>query len=680
MPESQLDSADGMSRLSRQNRRLRRFVYLLLIVIAAGVGAASIWRVDPLLSANDRSRWATVRALFENDPEKVDNRYQIDAVIDDPREHWDTIDKVRHEGHFYSTKPPLLPTLVEGVYEVVCRVTDELDGEPPDERSASKHNGWRLGEETALTTRAILTIVNLLPWLASLVVLTLIVERYSRRDLTRVFIIAAAALGTILSTFLVTLNNHLIAAVSLIFALYPAMRIVIDGERKWWLFALAGFFAAFTCTNELPAAAFGVALFGLLLWKAPKQTLLVFVPFALIPLAAFFYTNWLATGGWKPFYLYYGTEKYEYVHKGVPSYWMNPGGIDANQEPPWLYFLHCTVGHHGVFSLTPVFLLSVIGWCGLRFWTSQQVKPFLWMGLGLTVLVVGFYLTRTQNYNYGGNTAGLRWTFWLIPFWLIAMIPVLDQFARAAWFRIAAGVLLLVSVFSATYSLENPWRPPWLYQVMQRYEWIDYRTPPPETPFDRGLTTWIARLPKSKERDEDYWIRFAGVDVRGQRFEIELRDGGPHTHEGTPLRIIEARKPGPEGKPVVVKYYIDPKTFRAGKKVAGFLWGHIEEDEGTALTFLRGLPANRAYSVGKVDYIFNERLREDAFTCYRAAAQVTHGQKPNVHRYRCDTWLCEDVPFGALQVKFTVYDGTTGEIISTRFLKAVAAGRIGQTE
>ena len=48
-------------------RRLRRFAYLLIITLAGGLGAASIWRVQPLLSANDRSRWATVRALVEFD-------------------------------------------------------------------------------------------------------------------------------------------------------------------------------------------------------------------------------------------------------------------------------------------------------------------------------------------------------------------------------------------------------------------------------------------------------------------------------------------------------------------------------------------------------------------------------------------------------------------------------------
>lgn len=688
MPESpaeQQAEAAALGRLSRKNRRLRRFVYLVLITIAGGLGASSIWRVDPLLSANDRSRWATVRALFENETDPEKNPYQIDDVIADEREHWDTIDKVRHEGHFYSTKPPLLPTLVEGVYEVVNRVTDELDGEPENERVAHKHNGWKLGEETALTTRTILTIVNLIPWLIALAVVAMMAERYSQRDLTRVLLVATAALGTILSTFLVTLNNHITAVISLIFALYPAMRIVIDGERKWWLFALAGFFAAFTCTNELPAALFGLAIFGLLVWKAPKQTLFIFGPCALIPLVGFFYTNWLATGGWKPFYAYYGTEKYEYVHQGVPSYWMQPGGIDANTESPAVYFLHCTIGHHGIFSLTPIFLIAVAGWIGMRWWKNRKLSPFLWMGLGLTLAVIAFYLSRTQNYNYGGNTAGLRWTFWLIPFWLIAMIPALDQLTRAAWFRITAALLLIISIFSATYSLDNPWRPPWLFSLMQRYEWIgDYRTAREPSTFDKTpVATWFSRLPSGDEADPTYWIRFEGTSVGGKKIQLELRDGGTVMQDEKRLRILEVHRSDGGADSTVTRYRIDAESFREGLVVHSFYDGSPDEqDRATALGFLRGLPTNprprpyRAYSIGKVDYVFNAKLREgDAFKCYRAASGVRYGPGRG-DRYRCDSWLCESVPFGVLQVKYTVTDLNTGEVLSQRFLKAVAVGKI----
>ena len=67
----------------------------------------------PFLSANDRSRWMTIRSLVEY------GKYEIDDIRGQP--NWDSIDEVKHMGrdgqmHFYSSKPPLLATLIAGEY------------------------------------------------------------------------------------------------------------------------------------------------------------------------------------------------------------------------------------------------------------------------------------------------------------------------------------------------------------------------------------------------------------------------------------------------------------------------------------------------------------------------------------------------------------------------------------
>src|SRR5690606_9947931 len=95
-----------------------------------------------------------------------------------------------------------------------------------------------------------------------------------------------------------------------------------------WHFVACGLITAFGTCNELPSGLLGIGVFLILLKAAPKQTLTLFVPAALIPLIAFFVANFAATGSWKPFYASYGTETYEFVHEGVPSYWSDPKGID----------------------------------------------------------------------------------------------------------------------------------------------------------------------------------------------------------------------------------------------------------------------------------------------------------------------------------------------------------------
>jgi hypothetical protein len=318
------------------------------------------------------------------------------------------------------------------------------------------------------------------------------------------------------------------------------------------------------------------------------------------------------------------------------------------------------------------------------------------MGLLLTVAVIGFYLSRTENYNYGGNTAGLRWTFWLIPFWLIAMVPALDGgpgwMRRRAiqggclgsrWCRGVAVLLLGVSTFSATYSLDNPWSSPWLYRVMQRWEWIDYRTPPEPSPYKRPVTTWFGSLPESQDPNSPDWIRFEGFDALGRRIELELRDGGQVESNGKSARRVLAKwvRNGKAWK--AATYDIDPAAFRAGKDATRFLLPLVaklqlgnEETRTEAAAFLRGLPRPRPYSIGKPDYLFTY-LRRDAFKCWQAASRVPFAPPGSDRQnwYRCDTWLCDDVPFGVAQVRFRVSDGQTGEQLSSLTLTVVQASR-----
>ena len=630
----------------------RRVIYASIISVAAGILASAILNVRPLLSANDRSRWCTVWSLVER------QTYVIDDIIHRPG--WDTIDKVRYHDHFYSTKPALLPTLVAGVYWGVKQTT-----------------GWNLTNQTTIVTRLVLLIINLLPMIAALIVFAAFLERYAQRDRTRVFLLLTTAVGTLLTTFLVTLNNHTVAAVSLLFAVYPAARIIVDGSRRPYHFTLAGFFAAFTCTNELPAALFGLAMFGLLWQRSRESTLKFFVPAALLPIAGYFATTYIVSGSWRPFYAAYGTELYVYVFEGIPSYWMNPGGLDANREPWYVYLLHCTVGHHGIFSLSPVFLLTLAGWIRIRKSREHPLQAFLWMGMLLTAAILLFYLLRTENYNYGGRTSGLRWMFWLIPLWLIAMIPTLDScWPRCRWTWLAIPALLSVSVFSAITPLQNPWQHPWLFQLMTRQGWIDYDEKIPD--FNTPLMTWFGTLPDQETTGTDYWIEFAGLDVDGSPSRLRLIDAGQEEVDGQTVQKISVEQNAGTDR----AYFIDRKSFAAGLPPAQFLrWPEgrpSAESQSLANTFLHGLPQLRptGYRRGKVRYL-KTSLRRDAFTCRHAAGQVKYrppGQEQPL-LYRTDLWLCPEVPFGVLQVEMTVYELPSRKIIASRRLRAISIGK-----
>ncbi|HLQ45763.1 MAG TPA: hypothetical protein VK137_13585, partial [Planctomycetaceae bacterium] len=193
--------------LAAEARGVRCFAMLLIIVAAAAMSFAQVLTSQPLLSANDRSRWATVWSLVER------GTFQIDEI--DARPAWSTIDKVRHAGHFYSSKPPLQSTLVAGVYWFVKKVT-----------------GWNLDNHTAEVSRLILLIVNWLPNVLWLIVTAMLVERNARRDFGKLFVLIVASWGTLLGPFSSSLNNHFPAAVSTLCALFVMTRVLNDGERR----------------------------------------------------------------------------------------------------------------------------------------------------------------------------------------------------------------------------------------------------------------------------------------------------------------------------------------------------------------------------------------------------------------------------------------------------------------
>ena len=339
-------------------------VGLALILLAFVVVFVAVINSQPLQSANDRSRWCTVWSLVER------GTYQIDEV--DGVSEWSTIDKVRHRTstddpwHFYSSKPPLFPTVVAGLYWL------------------ERHTlGYGLQQHTAFVTRLLLVVVNALPFLAALLSLRRSLRHARITDRTRWFILVAAGFGSMLTPFLTTLNNHTPAAICVMFCLAALIRIKSAETPAAGDFGIVGFTAALTCCLELPAALFGLLTFVLLVKNDWNKTARVYVPAALIPLAAFFVTNWICTGEIRPFYAYYGTEKYVYVHDGVPSYWSQPQGIDANDESSAVYLFHCVLGHHGLLAITPVFLLTGIGWViGLYKDRRSMFRAVWWLGAG----------------------------------------------------------------------------------------------------------------------------------------------------------------------------------------------------------------------------------------------------------------------------------------------------------
>ena len=501
----------------------------------------------PFLSGNDRSRWCTVRALVEH------GTYEIDAIVAEPG--WDTIDMVKHpnregEDRLYSSKPTLLPTIVAAEYWVIHYLTGET-----------------LGERPFVIGRFMLVTINVIPLAIALLLLSLIVERYGTSDWGRTFVMAAASFGTLLLPFSLASNNHLIAAVCATVMIYAVLRVWYDDQRGLHWFFLAGLFGALMAAFELPALSVLAMVTAGLLWKHPRRTLQAFTPALVIVIAGFFSTQYVAHDTLIPAYMhrkagarlgeigathrealslgevsasarealaaegvelngevlvearsvmrktrskvypgweirdegkrysvfdegetlsvYAWDDWYEYTFRRTPkdklrtSYWSeikkktSRAKIDRGEPSRAVYALHCLVGHHGIFSLTPIWFLSVIGLVQLVRGRLAMWELALLIGLS-TVVCFLFYsmFVPAEDRNYGGTSSGLRWMIWFTPLWLIAMIPAADVASRWRWSRYGCLLLLTLSVLSANYPTWNPWRHPWLWNLMEYLEWI----------------------------------------------------------------------------------------------------------------------------------------------------------------------------------------------------------------
>ncbi len=500
----------------------RRQIYVLLIVVALAMALGRIlaaqlvyepslsapWPNDPghprrtwpatpprpmpTFSSNDRSRWAAVRALVDEGTWVIGRRDRQTGkdsgiIFEDG---WQSVDKILNPEtlEFYSTKPPLLTFLVACEYWLL-----------------KKTFGWSLDSDSCFAVvRICLLTFNLLPFGIYLGLLARLAERFGATDWGRLFVVATACFGTLVTPFLIVLNNHTLAASSVVVAVYAAVRILSDAQRSWLWFILAGFFAGFTVANELPAAAFAVGLGLLLMMRAPKRTQLAFIPAALVPIAALLALNYAELGEFNLGYSKFGTEWYEYEGSHWRPYTEHGNergepkrGIDwaKNKENKAMYAFHLLLGHHGWFSLTPIYLLA-LGGMGLGGWhlvrarsgsdglsaatasgLSNRAVSYHWAEWAiftalLSLIVMGYYIYKSDN--YGGWSNGPRWLMWLAPLWLLTLLPIVDRLGQWRSGRSLCLVLLTLSVLSAHYWSWNPWRHPWIYNWMDSHGWIPY--------------------------------------------------------------------------------------------------------------------------------------------------------------------------------------------------------------
>ena len=236
---------------------------------------------------------------------------------------------------------------------------------------------------------------------------------------------------------------------------------------------LAGISAAWVAANELPALSW-LVFTGLLCARHDlTKGVLGFGLGAAVVAAGFFGTNYAAHQSWRPAYTHRGGDDNWYDYPG--TYWAEGerSGVDQGEPSRVVYLTNILVGHRGLLSLTPIWLLACWGAVRAVRHDDPTLRWLTLMTVVITVVLITFYVARPMiDRNYGGVCCGFRWMFWLTPLWLLLMLPAADQWLRQRWGQAAALVCLAVSVFSTHYPAMNPWVHPWLYRYWEYIGWI----------------------------------------------------------------------------------------------------------------------------------------------------------------------------------------------------------------
>jgi len=412
------------------SRREREFAVMELIILCAAAVNAMLGAGDYSNNDAENSRLATVYSLSKFGSWNID-RPAGEAPI--PFEQG-TIDKVMVNGHLLSSKPPMITLWMTGEYLLLNRAF-----------------GWDLDDDESLDKIMRFMTMTLVGGSYLLVGLFFAkTQRLFKTDpLTRALLLFCVLFCTQLWGFATHLNNHVPAAAMLMVALYFTIGLFKGIRRpRPWRFAAFGLAGGLVPTLDMPATIF-VAIAGLYLFvKFPAKTIAIAGMAAAAPLLIHAGAMWMATGDLRPVQMRDDVYLYE------ASYWRNPQGIDALNEPKGTYLFHMTLGRCGLFSLYPILLAGMAGAVRALARPRMPAREFILAGALGFVILTAYYVFKTNN--YGGEAYGFRWYIVAMPPLLLMAEPIFETM-RVRWKWLFAGLMIGVSFYSAFECARQPW-------------------------------------------------------------------------------------------------------------------------------------------------------------------------------------------------------------------------------
>jgi hypothetical protein len=441
----------GAEPLRPRRRRPLGFTFIVCSLLMAASLLMVVWNLQDssLDNANTGSRYATIESLVDYGTFHIDKSRYVR-----------TIDKYKVGNNYISSKPPALPAFGAGVYWVYRELTG---------KTIARYEG-DVVRTVSFWTGGVCHILFLICFYR-------LSHLLFRRKLAVIVAMAGASFAYLGVGYATHINNHSTAAALAVGGLYYAVRIRLGRDVRAWHWPLSGLLLGILPAVDLPGLAITGAVFLYLLTHDRKKTLLWFLPALLPGIFVHLALTYYISGSFKPFYFNRELKTFK------EFYFRKAAGLDGLYEPKTTYAFNVLFGHHGLFSMTPLYLFGL--WELVRSIKKRRFFAESLVILASVLAFVGFFIMR--SHNYGGWAVGMRHLVPIMPLLLLCFGMWVDRvrLTRLLWALVVLA--FSVSCFNVQDALDSP------FQYSIWHNWL-------ENAPNRGRVGKTFNLPKRATR------------------------------------------------------------------------------------------------------------------------------------------------------------------------------------
>lgn len=391
------------------------------ILIYAGLFLCIIWGsffvYKPVLD-NEGSRLAEIEAVFDH------------GTFDIEQSKFHSVDIVKVKSRTLSVKDPMLSMIIGVPYFIISRTFS-----------------FNFKKATAVSIKTVRLIHSLMYLGLMFWGLRMLLGSWigSSDSFSKNMLVILVLFATLASGFSSVVNRHSLAAALTFVSILYCFKLLKNSSKKRRHYFVFGLLISTLAVIDTPSSITSILLFTYFSLSSKSCQKVRDITIASLPiLALHFLLSYIKSGEFLPLVLFPEYLRFE------GSYWAREtlSGMDQyirSPEPKLTYLFNLTLGHHGVFSMTPIIILGLTSSMASVFSTRLK-RPRNILLLLIFFLPLPFFLFKTAGYS--GGSVGFRF---MIPQCMALVLATCDFITcrKSVAIRFLIILLLLISILHA---------------------------------------------------------------------------------------------------------------------------------------------------------------------------------------------------------------------------------------